>query len=115
MKTRNDGRLSPAQSNTKKKETPQDQIKARVRDMIEEAEKDLERQKMWKSKRKKDAPSFLQKSQDLLDVFRARNTAENVKKLKLELQSFQTGNKSSGFSFTLALMQVRKEIEEREA
>jgi hypothetical protein len=48
-------------------------------------------------------------------VFRARNTSENVKKLKLELQSFQTGNKSSGFSFSLALMQVRKEIDEREA
>jgi hypothetical protein len=62
LKTRNDGKLSPAQSNTKKKETPQDQIKARVRDLIEEAERDLERQKMWKSKRKKEKPSFLQKS-----------------------------------------------------
>jgi hypothetical protein len=30
--------------------------------MIEEAEKDLERQKMWKSKRTKEQPSFLQKS-----------------------------------------------------
>jgi hypothetical protein len=43
-------------------------------------------------------------------VFKARNTAENIRRLKLELESFNTGNKSGGFSFTLALMQVRKEI-----
>jgi hypothetical protein len=55
--------------------------------MIEEAERDLERQKMWKSK-KKVPPTFLQKSQELLDVFKARNTEENVKRLKLELQAF---------------------------
>jgi hypothetical protein len=30
--------------------------------LIEEAERDLERQKMWKSKKKKEQPSFLQKS-----------------------------------------------------
>jgi len=65
---------------------------------------------MWKSKKKVVPPSFLQKSQEFLDVFKARNTAENVRRLKLELESFNTGNKSSGFSFTLALMQVRKEI-----
>jgi len=65
---------------------------------------------MWKSKKKVVPPSFLQKSQELLDVFKARNTAENIRRLKLELQSFNTGNKSGGFSFTLALMQVRKEI-----
>ena len=89
-------------------------IKAKVKEMIEEAEKELERQKMWKTK-KKVPPSFLQKSQELLDVFKARNTEENVKRLKLELQAFQSGNKQGGFSFSLALMQIRKEIHEREA
>jgi len=65
---------------------------------------------MWKTKKKPAPPSFLQKSQELLDVFKARNTEENVRRLKLELESFNTGNRSSGFSFTLALMQIRKEI-----
>ena len=47
----------------KDKETPQDLIKARVIDMIQEAEKELERQKMWKKRdQKKEQPSFLQKS-----------------------------------------------------
>ncbi len=96
-------------SSGRKKETPKDAMKAKLKEMMEEAERELERQKMWKSK-KKVPPSFLQKSQEVLDVFKARNTEENVKRLKQELQVFKAGNKSGGFSFSLALMKIRKEI-----
>lgn len=66
--------------------------------------------------KKKPPPSFLEKSETFLESFKARDTAANVKRLKLELQAFEPmgGGKSGGFSFTLALRQVRKEIMEHE-
>jgi hypothetical protein len=96
------------------KESPKDRIKQTVQEMIEKAEADAERAKRWVSK-KKPPPSFLEKSETLLNSFKARDTAANVKRLKMELQAFEpSGGGKSGFSFTLALMQVRKEIQERE-
>ena len=80
--------------------------------MLEEEEKMQERALRWKRK-KKQSPSILEKSEKTLEVFKARQSDDKIKYLKRELQGFEStgGNRPGGFSFTLALMQVRKEIQ----
>lgn len=74
----------------------------------------MENAKRQKKRSDKEPPNFLKKSGKLLDEFRSRGTDSKLKLLRQELQSFEPGNRPGGFSFSLALMQVRKDIKDQE-
>lgn len=60
--------------------------------------------------------SFLQKSERYLEVFTSRDTRKNIRRIKQELEVFSAGSgkQMSGFSFSLALRQVKKKIIDEE-
>ena len=70
----------------------------------------------WKRRKVKETPSILEKSEKTMQLFKSRESDKKIEILRKELQGFESkgGNRSGGFSFSLALMQVRKEIEEQE-
>jgi hypothetical protein len=67
-------------------------------------------------KKKKLKFDFLRESQKVLDVFKQRDTRKNVRRLKMELDTLSPASKrkSGGFSFSLAIKEVRKNIQEEE-
>jgi len=60
--------------------------------------------------------SFLQKSERYLEVFTSRDTRKNIRRIKQELEvlSAGSGKQMSGFSFSLALRDVKKAIIDEE-